>query len=204
MKKKRRLFGPSKKEIWKQFSEQVGGDFQDRKSWGKTDKVYAYHKDWEICLDNFVVSTGSTTVTYTRFRAAYVYRDNFTFRIFRRSIIHDISKKFGLQDIEVGYKDFDRDFIIQGNDTRKLEMLFAHDRIRDLISRQKHIELKIKEDEGIFKNKYPAGINELYFHALGVIKDLDRLYNIYDLFTELLDHLYEIGTADEDNPEFGY
>lgn len=203
MKKRRRLFGPSKKEIWKQFSEGVQGIFQEN-GFGKTDKVYAHHKEWEICLDNYVVSTGNTTVTYTRFRAAYVYRDDFTFRIFRRNLMHDIGKKFGLQDIEVGHKQFDRDFIIQGSDKRKLEMLFSHARIRELLSRQKHIELKIKQDEGIFKKQYPEGVHELYFTALGVIKDLDRLYDIFDLFTELLDHLYEIGTADLDDPEFGF
>ncbi|MEO1217225.1 MAG: DUF3137 domain-containing protein [Bacteroidota bacterium] len=206
MKKKRGLFGPSKAEIWKQFSENVGGDFEvEKKFLSKTEKVYAYHKEWEICLDTFVVSTGNSHVTYTRFRAAYVYRDNFTFRIVRRNIFRDLGKKFGLQDIIVGHPKFDKDFIIQGTDERKLKMLFENWKLRALISKtEKHIEIKTEEDEGIFKNKYPDGINALSFIALGVIKDLDRLHTIYDIFAELLDQLYEIGTADPDNPEFSF
>jgi len=206
MKKRRRrkLLGPSKKEIWKQFSELVQGDFEEKEGWNSSEKVYAYHKDWEICLDTFVVSTGNTAVTFTRFRTAYVYRDNFTFRLVRRSLFRDIGKKFGLQDIVVGYPEFDHDFIIQGTDKKKLEMLFENPKIRHLLSGQKQIELKSKQDEGIFKKQYPEGINELYFSALGIIKDIDRLYDIYDLFTELLDQLYRIGTADEDDPEFSF
>lgn len=32
----------------------------------------------------------------------------------------DIAKRLGLRDIEVGDPDFDRDFVIQGNDEEKL------------------------------------------------------------------------------------
>lgn len=206
MKRKRRWFGPSKAEIWKQFSEGIGGEFYVEKNrMSKIEKVYAYHKEWEICLDTFVVSSGKSHVTYTRFRAAYVFRDNFTFRIVRRNFFRDIGKRFGMEDLEVGHAQFDHDFIIQGTDQRKCEMLFENPRLRELISgRQKHIEIKIEDGEGVFKNDYPDGINVLNFTALGVIKDLDRLYEIYDLFAEILDQLYEIGTADEDEPNFGF
>ena len=43
----------------------------------------------------------------------------------------------------------------------------------------------------------PEGVDELYFQVSGVIKDLDRLKELFTLFTETLDQLCRIGSAYE-------
>ncbi|MEZ4827207.1 MAG: DUF3137 domain-containing protein [Bacteroidia bacterium] len=193
------LFGPSRKEIWKQLSEELQADYIEGGLF-KKDKVVAYHRNWMITLDTYTVSTGKSSHTYTRIRAPYINRDDFLFTIYRKNIFSGIGKMFGMQDVEVGYPEFDEDFIIQGNDPRKLRMMFSNPKIRELIGYQPAIHLQIKDDEGWFKAKFPEGINELYFQVHGVIRDIVRLHDLYDLFAETLDHLCEIGTADEDDP----
>ncbi|MDX2249002.1 MAG: DUF3137 domain-containing protein [Bacteroidia bacterium] len=193
------IFGPSRKEIWKQLSEEIQADYVDGGFW-KNDKVVAFHRNWMITLDTYTVSTGKSSQTYTRIRAPYVNRDDFLFTIYRKSFFTGIGKLFGLKDIEVGYPEFDEAFIIQGNDERKLQMMFSNPQIRELIGYQPAILLQLKDDEGWFKPKFPEGVNELYFQTYGVIKDLTRLHDLYDLFAVTLDHLCEIGTAYEDDP----
>ena len=94
------------------------------KGGAKGDKVQVTHDEWTITLDTFAVSTGKTTVVYTRLRAPYINPDHFRFTIYRRGFFSDIAKWIGMQDIEVGHEDFDRDFIIKGTEEGKLRALF--------------------------------------------------------------------------------
>ena len=197
---KRKWFRDSKEEIWRQFADQLGGDFEEG-GWKKRVAVRAWHHDWEVVMDKYVVSTGKTTQIYTRIRAPYVNRDDFTFRIYRRHLFSGLGKAFGMQDIEVGYPEFDRDFIIQGNDERKLKMMFQHGGIRELISFQPNLHFRIREDEEmLFQPKFPPDVNELYYQSLGMIDNLTRLHDLFELFAITLDHLCDIGTAYEDDP----
>ena len=56
-------------------------------------------------------------------------------------------------------------------------------------------------DEGWFGPSFPDGVDELCFTVTGVIKDVERLKQLYDLFGETLDHLCRIGAAYETPPE---
>ena len=109
----RKLFGPSKNEIWMQLSHEVNGRFIDG-SWSKGSKVEVEHGEWNITLDTYTVSNGKSSTTYTRLRAPYVNKDGFHFTIYRKSVFSGMGKMFGMQDVEVGHKQFDDDFIIKG------------------------------------------------------------------------------------------
>ena len=54
----------------------------------------------------------------------------------------------------------------------------------------------MKDDEGWFGSTFPDGVDELHFAVTGVIKDIDRLKLIFDLFAETLDQLTRMGAAD--------
>jgi hypothetical protein len=173
----RKIFGPSKEEVWRQLSKEIGAEYIDRGVW-KGNKVVAKTKEWTITLDTYTVSTGKSHVTFTRIRAPYVNADGFRFKIYRKGIFSAIGKYFGMQDIEVGYPDFDRDFIIKGTDESKLRSLFNNATIRQLIQRQPDISFEVKDDEGWFAEKFPEGVDELYFQVVGIIKDIDRLKSL--------------------------
>jgi hypothetical protein len=165
------------------------------------DKVQVTHGEWTITLDTYTVSNGKSTVVFTRMRAPYVNPDHFRFTIFRRGVFTDIAKWFGMQDVVVGYIDFDRDFVIKGTDEQKLRALFDQQKIREWIAAQPHIHLTVKDDEGVFGPSFPADTDELCFTAAGVIKDVERLKQLFELFAEVLDQLCRIGSAYETAPE---
>ena len=131
----RQIFGPSKDEVWRQLCDEIGGEYIGGGLFGDS-KVRVQVKEWVITLDTYTVSTGESHSTYTRMRAPYVNKDGFRFAIYRKGLFSELGKFFGTQDIEVGYAEFDRDFIIKGNDESKVRALFANARIRQLIQSQ--------------------------------------------------------------------
>ena len=194
-----RLFGPSKKEMWRQLSSQLGGQFVDGGFW-KGDKVLVEHGDWTLTLDTYAVSTGKVTIIYTRMRAPFVNPGGFRFNVYRKGVFSGIAKFFGMQDVEVGDPQFDADFIVQSTDESRVRELLANATIRDLISRQKDINFSVKDDEGWFGTKFPDGVDELHFTVVGIVKDVERLKLLYELFSETLDELCRIGAAMDTPP----
>ena len=195
----RRLFGPSRKEVWQKLSAEVNGRYVEGGFW-KGDKVQVDHGEWTITLDTYTVSTGKSSTVYTRMRAPYVNPQGFRFTIYRRGFFSDIAKWFGMQDVEVGQPEFDRDFIIKGTSVTWLRQLFANARIRELIARQPRIHFTVKDHEGWFGPTFPEKTDELHFTCVGVIKDVAQLELLYDLFAETLDQLCRQGSAYEDAP----
>jgi hypothetical protein len=195
------LFGPSRDEIWQQFAAEVGGNFAESGFW-KGSRVDAAHGQWTVTLDTYTVSTGKSAATFTRMRAPYVNRDNFHFNIYRKGIFSDLGKWLGMQDVNVGYPQFDEDFIIKGNDESKLRRLFSNAKIRELIEDQPDIQFSVRDAELSFWNvqNWPPGISELYFQVGGIITDIDRLKLLYDLFSETLDELIRMGSASQADP----
>ena len=97
---------------------------------------------------------------------------------------------------EIGVTPFDDGFIIKATHESRVRELLRTPRIRELIAQQKDIQFSVKDDEGWFGSKFPDGVDELHFAVVGIIKDVDRLKLIFDLFAETLDQLTRMGAAD--------
>src|SRR5262245_44814235 len=151
----RRIFGPSRDEIWKQFADEVGGIFIKGSIWRANTKVRAKVNEWYLFLDLFTLDG---KIYYTRMRAPYINKDNFRFSVYHENFFSRIGKLFGTQDIQVGnpnldelkplfgvasylsgkdidlgYSDFDNQFIIKSNDEKKVKQLFENRKMRELI-----------------------------------------------------------------------
>ncbi len=195
----KKMFGPSRGDIWRQLSGEIGGEFVEG-SLLKASKVKARIKDWTVTLDTYTVRSNKSSTTYTRMRAPYINPDNFRFTIYRRSVFSNMGKFFGMQDVEIGDREFDEAFIIKSNNEDQVRRLFQIAKLRELVDSQPRIYLTVKEDEGWFGAEFPEGVDELYFQVMGVIRDVDRLKSLYLLFALTLDSLCHIGSAYEDDP----
>ena len=152
-------------------------------------------------MTGWTSSTGKVTIVYTRLRAPYVNPDGFRFTVYRRSVFTGIGKWFGMQDVEIGEPSFDDAFVIKGTSEPRLRDLFANARIRALIEQQPAIMFTVKDDEGWFGPAFPEGVDELAFTVGGLINDIDRLKQLFDLFAETLDQLTRMGSAYERPPD---
>ena len=198
--KRKSIFGPSKDEIWTKIAADIDGEFIEGGFWGKDVLIYK-HGEWQILLDTYVVSTGTSSHTVTRMRAPFVNKDDLYFKISREGFFSSIGKFFGIQDIEIGDPFFDKQFVIKGNNQEKIKLLLADSRIKELCQSQPRIHLSIKDDEGWFGTDFPEGVDELYFECVGVIKETERLKALFGLFCLVLQRLVQIDSAYEDDPQ---
>ncbi|MFC1587723.1 DUF3137 domain-containing protein [Planctomycetota bacterium] len=156
--------------------------------------------EWEITLDTYTVSTGQSSVTYTRMRAPFVNKDGLYFKIYREGLFAKIGKIFGTQDIKIGDPFFDDAFMIKGNNEDKIKLLLEDDSLKKLIDRHQQIYFEVKDDEGWFSQQFPGGVDMLNFYCYGVIKDEDRLKDLFELFALALQRLVQIDSAYEEDP----
>ncbi len=197
----RRFFGPDIREIWQKLCQEIGANFVDGGTW-QGDRVQATHGQWTITLDMYHVHTGKVPIPFTRLRAPYVNPDQFRFRVTRHGLFSSLGKLLGMQDVEVGHAEFDRDFIIKGNSEEKLKLLFANDQLRDLLSQQPDVHFEVQDDEGWLGPSYPPNTDVLSFVVKGFVDDTERLKSLFDLFSVTLDQLCLIGSAYEGEPPF--
>ena len=192
-------FGPSKDEVWRQLSQEIGAEFVEGGMW-EGNKVQAHVGPWTVTLDTYSVSDGHSSTTFTRMRVPYVNSEGFRFTIYRKGFFSDLGKLLGMQDIEVGDPNFDETFIIKGNDETRVRSLFADPKIRSLVGTQLQIWLAVKDSEGWFGPWFPDDVDELQFQVIGVIVDVERLKALFDLFAAVLDRLCLIGSAYKHEP----
>lgn len=192
----------NKAETWKHFCSDIGGEFIEGGIW-RSEKVRGRVKAWTITLDTYTSGAGKDKITYTRMRAPFVSTDEFRFTIYHKSSFSELGKYWGLQeDIEVGYPDFDRDFIIKSNNQSQAQALFASLKIRQLIKSQPFsVNFGVREEDDTFGSGFLKGVDELYCEVEGIIEDVERLKSLYELFAETLNHLCKIGSATEDKPK---
>ncbi len=200
MGKLREIFGPSREQVWRQLAQETGATYVDGGFW-HGGKVAAKVKGWTVTLDTYTVSTGKSSATFTRVRAPYVNPDGFRFKIYRKGLFSALGKRLGMQDIEVGEREFDDAYIVKGNEASKVLSLLAAPRLRQMMLAQPGLYLEVKDSEGVFGPKFPANVDELYFQVGGVIRDVAVLKGLFDLFAEVLNTLCHIGSAYEDDPQ---
>jgi hypothetical protein len=188
----RKWFGPSQGEVWRQLSEKMGATLA-KGGFGKSDRVDVSHEDWTISLDAYY-NPGTKTM-FTRFTAPYVNPDGFRFTIYRHGFFSDLGKRLGMQDVEVGFQEFDENFVIKGNDESKLRALFSDVAVREQLSAQKSVHLSIESGAGWFRKDDPPTNDRLTFQVPGVIKDVERLEQLFLLMSATLDRLCDIGSA---------
>jgi hypothetical protein len=90
---------------------------------------------------------------------------------------------------------------VDEHEVERLRTLFSDPTICDLLRRQPTIRLQVKDDEGWFRPKFPRGVDELHFQVCGVIKEVERLKSLFELFACVLDRLCQMGSAYERDPQ---
>lgn len=187
-------FGPSRTEIWRKLSAQIGGSYSPR-TWRKSDRIEVVHEHWTITLDTFTVHANNAHMPYTRFRAPFHNTDQFRCKIYRANFFSAIGKWFGMQDIVIGHEPFDETFIVKSNNETKVRAFCRNDELRRLLAAQKAITLSVEDHEGWFGPTFPADTDELRVVVHGHLKDTERLRALFHLFGVALDQLCEIGAA---------
>ena len=190
----RDLFGPPFRECWQEFSQAVGGSYEETGFWGEP-RARFQHGPFTIVLDRYVVSHGKSSTTYTRFRAAYRELSGLRLKLYRTGLFTSLAMLFGAQNLNIGDPAFDEAFVLKGNDPHLLTRLFAHDELRRRLSLLADPKLEICQEVFWFRESLAPGEAELRYVELGITKNTEQLKCILDLMKECLDRLCEVGVA---------
>ena len=159
------------------------------------DQVHLDHGPWNVILDTYVVSTGQATITYTRARALYVAKDDFTLRITRKNVFTRIGELFGFHGLLVGDQELELKYKIKSSSEPRGRSFMMDDRLRELIKVQPSLRLDVRPLSWWKRKKNGDGVRTVTVQTTGVIKDPDRLANYVRVVAATLDQLVKIGTA---------
>jgi hypothetical protein len=191
-------FGPGKAEVWRQLSQEIGAEFVEGGFW-KDCRVQAHIGHWTVTLDSGISDEDGESPA-TRLRAPFVNPGGFRFRVSPKCFFSVLGELIGMHHIEVGSPNFDGAFTIKGNDESKVRELFSDLKIRQMIQDQPTIRLEVKDSKGWFGSAIRDDVDELQFQVVGVVKDVERLKSMFDLFSAVLDQLCRIGSAYKQKP----
>jgi hypothetical protein len=189
------FFGSKRDIVWQRLADEIGGNFfEGGLSLGES-KVRARVDGWVVTLDTY----RSEHHTNTRIHAPYISADDFAFKLFRKGSFEDKHRRSGTA-LGSGVPEFDAAFVIESNAPEKVHQLFADEKIRQLLLKQREVHVHAHHDDGWFSKEFPNGMHELSLEIRGEIKDLARLKEIFGLFSEMLHQLCRIGTAIDRDP----
>jgi hypothetical protein len=122
-------------------------------------------------------------ISFTTFRAPLHVADGFRFALHREHFTDGIGKFFGMQDIEIGYPDFDGQVVVKSSDESRVRALFADATLRKSLLTLPDFHF------GIIPSSRPETDTDTDFLELSVdqgILDSERLRSLYNIFFQTL------------------
>jgi hypothetical protein len=118
---------------------------------------------------------------FTRLSAPLQAKDDFKFHLHDEGFLADVGKLFGMQDVVIGYPEFDDKVIVKTNNKDRVRNIFSDAAAREVFSSLPDFNLQIKEQE--------QDDNLLSFLELEIeegIAEPERLRNVYNAFYTVL------------------
>lgn len=181
----------NKINIWQEFAKETNGTFKVGYSWISDSNEIEY-KNWKIIFDNYTAWSGKYSKEITRVIVPITLKDNFKFEIYNDGFVRKIEKLFGAQDLEIGYPDFDKAFVIKSNNEFKIKTLLRNKEIRNLILLQKEVNIQISDKKGIWEEQLPENEYELSYFIDGEIHNIETLKSLLEMFKLILDELHQM------------
>ena len=159
------------------------------------DEVHLKHGPWQLRLDTYVQNNGQTSVTYTRARAFYAAKEDFTFCVSRRNALTWIAELFGFYGLVVGDQELEQKYTIKSSSAPWGRSLMTDRKLRELIMVQPSLRLEVRRLSWGQRRKRGDGVRAVAVQTTGVVTEPDRLANYVLLVANTLDQLLRIGAA---------
>ncbi|MCW3080205.1 hypothetical protein [Segetibacter sp.] len=175
--------GTTEEEIWKQVSQQFIQN-PDPLEYA----VVIAHDNHQIILNIDIDLGGGFESGYeaTSFTAPLHAATDFRFAIHPENFTDEIGKFFGMQDVVVGYDDFDKKVIIKTNDKQKVSELFSDESVRAVIQKLENFTFSIATHNATDSTDKTTFLELVIERG---ITDLDELRAIYSAYYSVLTKL---------------
>ncbi|MCY7422522.1 MAG: hypothetical protein LH478_12360, partial [Chitinophagaceae bacterium] len=118
--------GETEDEIW----QQVRSDFEGEDLLGYNALLEGANHIVELDIDIDLGGGFEGGYEITRFISKLPVADDFKFALHKEDFLDEIGKFFGMQDIKLGYVDFDKHVIVKTNDEARIKELFSDEQLR--------------------------------------------------------------------------
>jgi heat shock protein HtpX len=185
----------SKTAVWSQVARDIGGTYQEGGSGGRGVLRYKSGES-EITVDTYEESNEDSTTIHTRMTAPFENKYALYFKVYRVGFCASIGTFFGMQDIHIGSRHFDHEFIIQGNDDEKIRWLLKDATVTDLIRAAIPAALIPLGQPALGSSSFGVRYrDQLFFECCGVVSDENQLKTLFDLFRATLARLAHIDSS---------
>jgi hypothetical protein len=196
----RKSFSFWARAVWKQLSEELGGDYLSHIDW-HNDRIISRVDDWTVTVD--LHQRYDPDQIFTRIHAPYFSADGFHFKVYHQGFAEVIAKllsikgapHFSLEDIEIGEPVLDNMFVIQATNSVEIKQLLSNRKISHGLKTEPNVLLLAEH-----LPKYPEDVDVLTLEVPGRVDTLSRLERIFELFSEVLHTMCHLGSAYEDDP----
>lgn len=171
------ITGNTTEEVW----EQINADYANLESvndYHIAIEQAGHHITLDIDIDLGGGFEGGYEITSL---TARLRNTSFRFAIHPQDFLYEIGKLFGIQDVKIGYPEFDKNVIVKTNDEIRVKQLFADPSIREVFQSLSGYSLGISEDE-----------DDTLLLELNIqrgITDAAELLNIYSAYYKVLSSL---------------
>jgi len=141
-------------------------------------RAYAVNVNIDIDLGGGFESGYETTTLTTNIK-----QQDFKFSLHRENFIDEIGKFFGMEDVEIGYPEFDKKLVVKTNDRERLQTLFANQTTRQFIEQLHNFTF------GIVHHSIEHSIEkqtQLELIIETAIKDVATLRSVFNSFYDVL------------------
>lgn len=122
---------------------------------------------------------------------------DFNFTLYQEKPVHQVNKVFGMQDIIIGVKEFDRRYIIKSNNELVTKDILADANVRELIITEDAADLRIMSPDSVFDPRWVVRPDHaiIAYHRNALMDKYDQLEAVYQLLNTLVAQLQELGHA---------
>ncbi|WP_256012586.1 hypothetical protein [Desertivirga xinjiangensis] len=180
------ITGETEDEIWRKISDDLGQneplDYQ----------VYIESQGRQISLNIDIDLGGGFEGGYavTSFSSLLHKNDDFRFAIHREDFIDEIGKFFGMQDVLIGYPEFDNKMIIKTNDEARVKFIFSDPGSRQVFQSLENFSFGVAHHH-VADSEFKEPFLELIIED--GITEVAALRQIYNAFTEVLTKMDPLG-----------
>ena len=179
--------GASEEEIWQQIERQFAQNPEPLEY-----NAIVEDGGHRIIIDIDIDLGGGFESGYetTSFMAHLLTDSPFRFAIHEEHFTDEIGKFFGMQDVELGYVEFDKKLIIKTNDADQLKEIFADESIRSVVQELDDFTFGITTHHAADATVKEPFLELIIEHG---ITDVSKLRTIYRAYCSVLNKI-DIGT----------
>lgn len=177
----KQITGSTTDDIWRQVSADL------------SEEIYDYNvllvqdgREVELVIDIDLGGGFEGGFEFTAFKAPVTSEHDFRFALHHQDLIDTVGKFFGMEDVVIGYPEFDDALIVKTNDRERTRRIFADVNLREVFQLLHSFTLHLT-------HHHVAGQTEKQpFLELDISKgviDPEVLRNLYDAFYKVLSRI---------------